>query len=265
MKIAGYCAIAVAWAKVFSTYKIDALFRLAAPLIQIFLLLELWSAAYNEIDLNQEMPSEERLNAYLILINLQVSLMRPILQWEIIYKVREGAIVTDILRPLTFPGQMVALQLGFIIAQLPPFIASVLLAFLVGLLSPPTSFTIAGIYGFSLLLAGTISTLLALLMGYVALWTIEIGGAMFAYELVAAFLSGAYIPINMLPDLFKALVEILPFHSSGYTPAAIYTGMLSGGEIFRAVVVQILWCIALYILVTLAWRRATIRLSIQGG
>jgi ABC-2 type transport system permease protein len=50
-----------------------------------------------------------------------------------------------------------------------------------------------------------------------------------------------------------------------FVPIAIYLGQLTGGEAARAIVLQLLWILALYVAVQAVWRHAMRRVVVQGG
>lgn len=261
MKLAAYRTLTLTWARSFTAYRFDTIFRLLVPAIQILMLVELWNAVYGGQDVVAGMPPRATMLAYLTVINIQAWVTRSILQGDIPHSIAEGTIATEMLRPISFPGQMVAKQAGFTLAQLPIFAISLVLALVVGLISWPASF----LYVPSLLLGIVIGTLVALMLGYVGFWTLEADGVLWAYGMISGFFAGAYIPVSLLPDVVRPLFEVLPFQAMGYTPVAIYTGMLSEGAALRALAVQVLWVVLLVPAAAWLWRRASLRVAVQGG
>ncbi|MCM1244937.1 MAG: ABC-2 family transporter protein [Roseburia sp.] len=78
-------------------------------------------------------------------------------------------------------------------------------------------------------------------------------------------LSGALIPIPFFPPGIRRVLEILPFASMQNVPLRIYGGSMSGEEIKRAVLLQVIWLVILIAggkgLCRLAERKAIV----QGG
>ncbi|GAA2400309.1 ABC transporter permease [Nonomuraea africana] len=261
MKLAAYRLMVVTWARAFTAYRFDTIFRLLVPAIQILMLIELWNAVYGGRDVVAGMPPRATMLAYLTVINIQTWVTRTIIHGDIPQRISEGGVATDLLRPMPFPGQMVAKQAGFTLGQLPIFAISLVLAMAVGLISLPVSF----LYVPSLLLGCVVGTLVALLLGYVSFWTLETEGALWAYGMISAFFAGAYIPLDLLPDVVRPIFHALPFQAMGYTPVAIYTGLLGGEAMWRALAVQVGWIVVLVPLAALVWRRAALRVTVQGG
>lgn len=258
-----YLALIRVYARIHSHYRVDLLFRCLQPMIQIFLIVELWNAVYSHPA--SGMPLRDDLLTYLVLINLQAFLFRPIIMWEIPHRVQTGAVTADLLVPVAFPLHMGAYQLGYTLGQIPIVVLASPVIALTGGLNAPDSMQAALLYCISLCLGYVISTILAMLLGYVAFWTMSIEGATWTYWLITAFLSGAYIPVDIMPDALRAIFLLLPFQATGYTPVALYTGIISVDDAGPALAVQVAWLAVLLGAAGWMWRRASLRLVIQGG
>ena len=73
------------------------------------------------------------------------------------------------------------------------------------------------------------------------------------------------MPLWFFPTSLRVVADWLPFQSMLFVPIAIYLGQLSGGEAVRAIAVQLLWVLALYVAVQAVWRHAMRRVVMQGG
>ena len=110
-----------------------------------------------------------------------------------------------------------------------------------------------------------IAGLLAILLAMVAFWTVETDGLVMLYVLVSSFLSGALVPVSVFPGALRTLVQWLPFQATTYVPAGIYVGAIEGGAAWRAIAVQVCWLVVLGCAAGLVWRRAILRIVVQGG
>ncbi|WP_063746777.1 ABC transporter permease [Catenuloplanes japonicus] len=90
-------------------------------------------------------------------------------------------------------------------------------------------------------------------------------GLFWARETISALLSGALVPIALLPGWLQAVSGVLPFASVVSTPALIYVGAVSGFHAVQLILVQVLWTVALWFAARLAWRFAIRRLTVHGG
>ena len=82
---------------------------------------------------------------------------------------------------------------------------------------------------------------------------------------MSALFGGALIPLWFFPAELRAIADWLPFQSMLFAPIAIYLGQLTGGDTVRAIALQLLWVLALYIAVRAVWRHAMRRVVLQGG
>lgn len=130
---------------------------------------------------------------------------------------------------------------------------------------PPASPAAAALYVLSFGLGYGIMVLIGLMIGLASFWTIEIYGFAMIYRLVSAFFGGALIPLWFFPPQLSAVADWLPFQSMVFVPIAIYLGQLTGSEAARALGLQLLWILALYLAVRAVWRHAMRRVVVQGG
>ncbi|MFS0693600.1 ABC transporter permease [Streptomyces nitrosporeus] len=246
------------------TYRTAYLSSFVMMLLQIYLLTVVWRAFYDgraEVD----GLGLGTMTAYATLTTLQYQLVSPWRSSPIDQRVREGKVAVDLLRPVGFPGQMLAGQLGWASAALPVLVVALPFALLIGAGQAPAS-TAAG-FAYPVALAGAVlvNQLLGLLLGMVSFWTLEVSGALMAYRFVAQFFSGALVPLFFMPGPVKAVAQWLPFQATAYTPAAVYLGQIEGDGIAVALGVQLAWIAVLGALAAFVWSRARHRVMSQGG
>jgi len=103
-------------------------------------------------------------------------------------------------------------------------------------------------------------------IGLSAFWLIEVRGVYMGVMWGAnALLSGYFLPIDFYPAWLGAIARAAPFQSMIYSPAAIYTGQLSGGDAAAAVALQLLWIVLLVGAGRALFAAACRRLVVQGG
>ncbi|MDJ1638843.1 ABC transporter permease [Streptomyces pakalii] len=246
------------------TYRTAYLSSFAMMLLQIWLLTVVWKALYDgraEVD----GLSLTTMTAYATLTTLQYQLVSPWRSSPIDQRVREGKVAVDLLRPVGFPGQMLAGQLGWASAAVPVLLVALPFALLIGAGRAPASAAAGFAYPVALIGALLVNQLLGLLLGMVSFWTLEVSGALMAYRFVAQFFSGALVPLWFMPGPVRAAAEWLPFQATAYTPAAVYLGQVEGPGIVTALGVQLAWIAALGALSAFVWSRARRRVMAQGG
>ena len=148
---------------------------------------------------------------------------------------------------------------------MPMMIEAIPVAAVLGELAAPPTWQ-AGIgYIISFLVAWFIAVELAMLIGLVAFWTLEMNGFMMVYNLVGGFATGALVPLWFMPDLMRQFVQLLPFQSIVYVPVSIYIGLPATGNIATALLLQLFWAVVLIGVIQFVWKRALDRTVIQGG
>lgn len=253
-----------AWLQTAYMYRANLMLNVGTILFRVYLLKVVWTAVYAGRATVQGVDLHIFI-AYLTVTNLQLWLLQPALPDYLRQRIRDGQIALDLVRPVGFLEQLLAQQVG-VTAALAPFVALAFpFAFVLGGLAPPASPAAALLYPLSLLLAYVISTLIGLLLGLSAFWTFEILGFLLMYQFITAFFAGALVPIWLFPAPLQTVSALLPFQSQAFVPVAIYLGRLTGGEIVRALAIQLFWSVALALLARTVWRRALRRVVVQGG
>lgn len=101
---------------------------------------------------------------------------------------------------------------------------------------------------------------------YVAsLFTISGDGLKILFCSVVEVLSGQIIPLPFFPEHVQRILELNPFASTGNVPFRIYSGNLSGQQMYRAILVQYIWLIVLNVVGRMIGARGERRAVVQGG
>jgi ABC-2 type transport system permease protein len=261
--LAAYLQIVNMGIQMIAAYRVQAILETASMLLQVFLLRAIWEAVYagqNQLD---GRPLSLVI-AYVTIATIQNWLLSPNLAYFLAELVRDGSVGIELVRPVPFLGRLLAQQGGETAFALPFAIAGFPLAVLLGGMLPPASPAAAALYMVSFGSHG-IMVLIGLAIGLTSFWTIEIFGFEMIYRLVSAFFGGAPIPLWFFPSQLRAVADWLPFQSMVFVPIAIYLGQLTGGDAVRAIGLQLLWILGLYVAVRAVWRHAMRRVVVQGG
>jgi ABC-type uncharacterized transport system permease subunit len=175
----------------------------------------------------------------------------------------EGTVVTKLLQPLPLPAVLLSEMVGrwipgFALVSLPMIVCAPLL----GVDPRPESAAACAAFGASLLLAIAAGMAIDFLFGVllirlgVSIWTI-VGFR----EVVTAVLSGALIPLALMPWGVGRWLEWLPFAATASAPLRIYLGAPPG----TLLALQLLWCLALTAATAWAWRAVRERVVGYGG
>lgn len=133
-----------------------------------------------------------------------------------------------------------------------------------GLTLPPNP--IQGIFFvITLLLASFCVNAFTMLVYISCFYTVNSQGIRLAATTVADFLSGGYIPLVFMPSSLRTVIEYSPFGAMENLPFRIYSGNIAGGEMAKFVLLQILWCLILFIIGKLWLSKSLRRVVVQGG
>lgn len=246
------------------TYRFSVIMGILLAAVTIYLLTVVWTSAYAGRDEVGGIPLQTML-VYLTIANLQAWYLRPEIGQDIVARVREGQIGFDLTRPVNYPSQLVAGAAGDLLGMLPMMLVALPVAGLLGELAAPPNWQSGFGYLASFLIAWLIAVELAMIIGLVAFWTLEMTGFMMVYNLVGGFATGALVPLWFMPDFLRQIVEVLPFQSIVYVPVSIYIGIPATGSIGTALLLQLFWGVVLMGVIAIVWKRALHRTVIQGG
>lgn len=102
-------------------------------------------------------------------------------------------------------------------------------------------------------------------IGLIGFWWLEVSSILFIYMLFSFFLSGHMFPLDMLPEPWSTLVEVLPLKYLAYFPAAVFLGKVSGPELIRGLCVEVFWILLFVSLSRWFYYRGIKRYSGFGG
>jgi ABC-2 type transport system permease protein len=183
--------------------------------------------------------------------------------WE--YRIREGRLAGDLLRPLHPIHHDVAYFAGskviWILLWLPIAIA------LVWLFDPALDPTGLEVVVFSIAIWGAylLRTMLQSTLGMLCFWTTK-GAAVFnLYMTAELLLSGRLVPLPLMPDWVQDIAKFLPFQWAFYFPIESLVGDLSTAELLGGLLAQALWILIGLAMFKVAWRFAIRRFSSVGN
>lgn len=127
-------------------------------------------------------------------------------------------------------------------------------------------------FGAFILFLITLILSLGLILAYVMIMYIAVmkantsQGIKLTFRLIMEFCTGAAIPIAFMPDYMVKILKLTPFYYMENVSFNIYNGYIADGqEIFKIIVLQILWLIVLTILGKKLMNRQLSKIVVQGG
>ena len=247
----------------------EALIRVIAMLLALSLLNAFWKALYGASAEVQGISFRGMLTYAMLsaltggVLNI-FGLLQVYVASHVSWKVRTGAIVTDLLRPVDFQLSLFFHslgRLGFNVLLTIPLAAA---AWAVFRLEPPAGASAALLAAASLAISSLLVFLLDFLVALVAFWTTQIRSINGFLRLVITLLSGSFIPLWFFPPRARDALALLPFASIYHAPLSLYIGRLRGTEALRTILVQLAWVLVLLAGGRLLWAKAR-RLRMTNG
>jgi ABC-2 type transport system permease protein len=237
-----------------------------AQFIQVFFKVAIWSSVYAGSTAVEGVSLPEMIT-YSVLAGTVLS------AWEwarliqsIDAAVTSGDVCVFLLKPLHYPLYLLATECGnwgFRLALVVlPIVVTIGVSY--GIL-PPASWFHAAAFLVFWLLSFAIQFLLSLLFGLLAFWLMTAFSLEWLLQGLLALLSGSFVPLWFFPSSLASLVQYLPFAWIGFYPVAVYLGKLAPTAVAVHLLLGLGWSLLLSLAVAWLWRRATLRISVQGG
>ncbi len=247
-------------------YKLATFFNFLTTLLYITVQYFLWRAIYSStalVSINQY-----TFNNVLVYICLSqvISLVFPSnISGKFSDYVRTGDIIHTLLKPVNIETQLFYESIGrsmyrLFTNALPTFIIMLILIPQVSQIRILTLFQFIVIFLFSYVFMFYFE----MLMGVMSFYTVSIWGIQSFKYVVIAILSGRIMPISLYPEVFKRIVNLLPFKIVYFTPLEFVMGK-SNSSFSYIVGYQIVSIIVLYFSYKLIYANALKRLIVQGG
>lgn len=247
-----------------SAYRFDHLMNILSTCLQIFIFWEIYRALYGgntQVD-GITLP----MVATNFILSMGLGEVFSVNDYFFPDKIHDGSIATEMLRPISVPGRMIAESAGNALFNLIfRFVPALVVTLLTIGMSAPAG---AGMFALFLLSA---------LLGYGVLWVISFTVQMSAFWFVNVWsittikkvfinvFSGLMIPLWFMPAWMEGVLRFTPFSSIYFTPVQIYLGQLTYREIALKCAVQVVWILLIYLAGDWLWKRGQKKLVVQGG
>lgn len=204
---------------------------------------------------------------------LQQSLLALFMTWflenDIFQAITDGGIAYELCRPanlysMWFFRNMASRLSKAVLRCMPIIIFASLLPAPYGIRLPADMkaglwFVITGLLGFIIVVA------FCMLIYISTVFTYSPTGARLVAVSIVDFLAGGVIPLPFLPDRIRIIVELLPFASIQNVPFRVYSGDITGTQIYARACLQLFWAMALIWLGRRLMSAALKKIVVQGG
>ncbi|WP_155962823.1 ABC transporter permease [Streptococcus ruminantium] len=199
---------------------------------------------------------------YIIFANLLASLNSFSLGKELSYRILDGSIAGEFLRPYSFIVSLFFKDLGDKLLELFKF------SFIfIGIVLIHQDFYLPDgrtilIFLLSSLLGMFIVQLLDMAFGFLTFFTVNAWGVMLLRNGLFNLASGALLPLSFYPQAVENILRFLPYNYAVNVPVSILLGKESN---LTALGLQALWIPILFGFIALLWSQAKRRIVIFGG
>lgn len=191
----------------------------------------------------------------------------PGLAGGIALQIRNGEIKKYLIQPVDLTGFLFLMRLAHKLVYYGVAIAPFALVFYLcrGYFPGWPGAEVMTAYVISLTLAFLLGFFLEATIGMIGFWFLEVSSLLFVYMLFNFFFSGHMFPLDMLPEPWKTVVQIIPLQYLAYFPAAVFLGKFNGAELWTGVAIQAAWVLFFMVACRAAYRRGVRRYSGFGG
>ena len=203
---------------------------------------------------------------YMVLTQAVIGFLSMFSWYELMQSVYSGEIATDLLKPLSLFTSWMARDLGRAAVQF--LFRGVLIILLYmpffKLTFPGGPAQWLGLFTV-IVLSWLVSFSWRFLVNLAALWTPNaVGIGRFSF-IISWFFSGFLMPLRYYPDWVVRLANLTPFPSMINIVMDTFIGALTGPELARGILVQVIWGAALFAAGQFVLRAGVRRLVILGG
>ena len=132
-------------------------------------------------------------------------------------------------------------------------------------LSLPYSIESLFLFIIAIILGSFITASIAMIVQIIAFFTYQDKGISSLIYIIQGLLQGFDIPLPLLPVLFIAITEYLPFRLISDLSQRIYSGNIGISYGIQSIILQIIWIVLLVLFGRLLMKKALKKVSIQGG
>ncbi|MBE6730360.1 MAG: ABC transporter permease [Ruminococcaceae bacterium] len=188
---------------------------------------------------------------------------------EIIESITSGSVANDLLRPMDvytmwFTKDMTSRMAKALLRCVPVIAITSFLPKPYGL-SLPKSFEAFLLFLITLFLGVAVLVSMGMYIYILTMKFMSAMGVRILFANIAEFLAGSIIPLPFMPDGIRFFLEMLPFASAGNLPLRIYSGNISGSEMWFYIAVQIFWLLFLQITGRIWLKSKMKKVVVQGG
>jgi len=238
------------------TYRASIAAYAIGNIAELVALTVIWTIVYKSMNLVNGYTASEMISYVVFAWFFSFLTTTYAFEHNIARDIHLGALSNMLLKPQSYIRYVLAVATGriFIAFLIVLVQGAIVFSFFRNTLIFSLDFATIILLAFMLIATYFINLFLSVLIGFIAFWTTEIDGMYSSLKVFSRFMSGTFFPISLLPVFFVKVSYFLPFAYTIYVPVQLYLGKISFAEGLRGLAIEILWLVALYIIIKVVWR-----------
>lgn len=238
------------------TYRVDFWGFRIGNLFEIISQVVIWSAIFRNATIVNGYTYDEMMT-YIIIGWLFLFISSNYgLEGKVSYQIHTGTLSNFITKPISYLRHTAVLSFGRVSIAL---MSAILMQLIVVIIFSSHLIMLADPSRLSIILAMVLISyfvrlFFAIIVGLISFWTVEVYGIQHMFTVAVKFLSGAYFPLSLLPAILYKASLATPFVYSFYFPMQIYLGKINLIEGIFGLMVQLLWLLAMYVIIKIIWK-----------
>jgi ABC-2 type transport system permease protein len=247
-----------------SHYRFELLFDSIKAIVVVLVLTAIWRELYTE---RNEIAgySLEQIVIYTCAASALALLFNVDLSHYISGKIRSGAIILDLTKPLSLSAFYLSENLGGVLyaglfAAVPTFLALSLMFGISG------DFTSVSLIAIPLVIAGFfVHYIFCHLLALTTFFTVEAWGIEYLRINLIRFFAGGFVPLAFFPESLKQLSNVLPFQYMIFPAASAISGTFPSENLVPTLLMQFGWIAVLLAADLGCWSLVSRKVTVHGG
>lgn len=249
------------------SFRASTFLRIAGNLVYLLIIYFLWKAIFDSspADTVNGMNFYDTM-IYLVLAAAMFNFMDTFVVYCIGDDYQTGHIVLYLAKPIDYQPYLFFTGFGrCVISFFVTFMPTFIIVYFVTRGSIALGINLL-FFVVSILLAMGVNFCIDFFVGTICFYTQSIWGVNIMKEVVVSLLSGATIPLAFFPEMFRKVVQVLPFQSIYHMPLHILTDKTMQLPDYAASIgIQLFWLVITFGISRLFWKVSVKGLTVNGG
>ncbi|HBI34463.1 MAG TPA: hypothetical protein DEA43_01050 [Candidatus Moranbacteria bacterium] len=250
-----YLAVAANSIKKNLAYRMNNFITMVSVFISFIVLFYFWNSIYRQGNQIGTYSLEEMISYYVFVTIFHLLVIGDNTAWSVGDEINNGQITSSVLRPINYLKYKFSQHMGNLAYRLMIFLPIILVVLFVlrNYITHAQNYTTYAIFALCAMLSYGLYFLVYFIVGIVAFWTAEAKGFFYTCWVVINFMQGGLIPLDLLPKWFSLISDSLPFKYLFFVPVSLASGRVNFD--YKMIVVPVLWCIGMYFLAQLLYKK----------